>query len=223
MAKYAYAPHRRKHIAEQIDSFCGQWRSHQRHAGNVSARMRQAGNYASFDRVACYHHDWEIVCCLLCGQGRRGVERHDHIDVEPDQFGRELRKAIQLFFGGAKLEYNVLPLDIAKFTQPFPKIRLEGFRVCDSNIECTYSSYLRLLPARRHRPCGCGSADEGDELSSLHGLPSPRPHPTTFSTDQGGGKRRSVTAFSHIDVPTTRHRLGMVGTCTRSTTSCLTL
>src|SRR6266516_488398 len=37
------------------------------------------------------------VACFAASAGG-GVERHDHIDVEPDQLGRELRKAIQLFF-----------------------------------------------------------------------------------------------------------------------------
>src|ERR1700720_1118225 len=35
--------------------------------------------------------------------------------------------------------------------------------------------------------------------------------PSNSSTDQGGGKRRSVTAFCHIDVPTARY-LRMAGT-----------
>ena len=46
----------------------------------------------------------------------RDVERHDHIDLEPDQLGRKLRKPIQLSFRRAKIKCNVLPLDIAKFT-----------------------------------------------------------------------------------------------------------
>src|SRR5690242_3087364 len=48
----------------------------------------------------------------------------------------------------------------------------------------------RLLCACRKRPCGCGPGDKCDELPSLHGVPLlAETHPTTFSTDQGGGKR----------------------------------
>src|SRR5262249_18225233 len=107
------------------------------------------------DRVARYHDDGNISCCLLCRQRRRGVERHNYIDVELDQLGRELRKAIQLFLGRAKLEYNVFSLDIAKFAQSFSEICLEGLLVRDPYVEYAYSSHLRLLLARPSRPLRC--------------------------------------------------------------------
>ena len=49
-------------------------------------------------------------------QGARDVERYDHIDLEPHQFGSKLRESIQSSFGGAELICNILPLYIAKFT-----------------------------------------------------------------------------------------------------------
>jgi hypothetical protein len=49
------------------------------------------------------------------GQRARHVERPDHIDFEPDKFGREFRKLISLSFGGAKLECDVLSFDITQF------------------------------------------------------------------------------------------------------------
>jgi len=35
-----------------------------------------------------------------------------------------------------------------------------------------------LLRARRKRPCGCGSADERDQLASLHGIRAAETVPT---------------------------------------------
>src|SRR6516164_3768764 len=54
------------------------------------------------------------------------------------------------------------------------------------------------LAARHKRPCGCGPADQRDELPSLHGAPLPAEatsyHVFTESypvfTDHGGWKRR---------------------------------
>jgi len=63
---------------------------------NVSARTRQAGNYPGLDRVAGDYYDRDISCSLLCRQGAGDVERHDHVDLEPDKLGREPRKLIQL-------------------------------------------------------------------------------------------------------------------------------
>ena len=104
---------------------------------------------------------------------RGDVERHDHVDLEPDQLGRELRKSIQLSFRGAKLECNVLPFHIAKFTQSFPKLLLERLRVCGSDVERAYSSHLGLLRARRERPRSGRAANKRDEFAPPH-LPPPR-------------------------------------------------
>src|SRR5450756_2196910 len=99
------------------------------------------------------------------------VERHNHIDLEPDKLGRELRKSIQLSFRGAKLEYNIFILHIAKLTQSFSKLLLERLRVCESYVECAYSGHLGLLPVRRKRPRDRRAAEKGDELAPLHVRP----------------------------------------------------
>ena len=67
---------------------------HQRHAGNVSARTRQAGNDAGLDWVGRDGYDWDIPCCLLRRQRTGHIERNDHIHFEPDQFGRKSGKPI---------------------------------------------------------------------------------------------------------------------------------
>src|SRR5262249_30248438 len=113
-----------------------------------------------------YYHDRDILGCLLCRQRAGHIQRHDHIDLEPDKLGRELWKSIQLSFRGAKLECDVLPLYVAEFTQSFPELVLERLRVSGSYVECAYSRHLGLLPARRERP-GSRAAEQRDELAPL--------------------------------------------------------
>jgi hypothetical protein len=137
---------------KQFDVFCIRCRRHQRHAGDVSARTSQTGNDAGFYGVGRDGYDRDIPCCLLCRQRARHVERHDQIDFEPDKFGREFRKLISLSFGGAKLECEILALDISEFTQSFPKVCLEGIRVRVSQVKGAYSSNFRLLPEHGQRP-----------------------------------------------------------------------
>jgi hypothetical protein len=94
VAQYAHAPHRRQHIAEQFDALSCQCGSHQRHACNIAARTRQAGNDTGFDRVPRDYYDWDILSCLLCSQSAGDIERYDHIDLEPDKLGGEPSKPI---------------------------------------------------------------------------------------------------------------------------------
>src|SRR4029450_9225232 len=138
-----YLPRRSQHVAKQFDAFSNHDGRHQRHPSNVSTGMCQAGNYAGFDRVGREYHGWYSTCCLLRRQCAGDVERHNNIDLEPDKLGGKLGKSVQLSFRGAKLKRNVLPLQIAKFTQPFPEFLLERLCVRQTDIECAYSSHPR--------------------------------------------------------------------------------
>jgi transcriptional regulator with XRE-family HTH domain len=82
-----------------------------------------------------------------CFAASGDVERHDYIELEPDKLGRQFRKSIQLSFRGPKLECDVLSLDIAKYTQPFPEFLPE--RLC-----------VLLSKANRTGPRIVGSARE---------------------------------------------------------------
>jgi hypothetical protein len=99
------------------------------------ARMRQAGHDPGFDRIARDDDDRDLACRFLRCQGAGDVERHDHVDLEPDELGREPRKPIQLSLRGAKLEGNVLPLHVAELTRSFAEFLLERIRVRDSYVE----------------------------------------------------------------------------------------
>jgi hypothetical protein len=111
VAQYADAPRRRHHPnAEAIKDtpvmFPPGW-----------ARL---GTIPVFDWVANDYNDRDILCCLLCRQRGRHIQRYDNINLEPNEFNREFRKPIQLPFGGAKFECNVATVHVAKFAQPFP-------------------------------------------------------------------------------------------------------
>src|SRR6266480_3927172 len=161
-------PRRDQHVAKQFNAFSNEHGRHQRHAGNVFAGTRQAGNYASFDRVGRNYHNWDFTCCLLRRQCAGHIERHDHIDLKPNQLGHKLWELIQPPSRGAKLKCNVLPFHIAKFTQSFPELPLERLRVCEAYVERAYSSHLGLLRPRRERPCDRSAAKQHDELASPH-------------------------------------------------------
>src|SRR6266542_1851341 len=134
--------------------------------------MCQAGNYAGFDRVGRDYDNRNFSCCLLCRQRTGDIERHNHIDLKSDQFGSKFGKSIQLSFPGAKLECNVLPFNMAKFTQSFPEFLFERLRVREAYVEHTYSSHLGLLPARRNRPDDRSAAEERNEVAPFHETPS---------------------------------------------------
>ena len=103
-------PWGRQHVAKQFNAFSNQHARQQRHASNVSARMCQARNYASLNRVGRDYHNREVTCCLLRRQRTGDVQCDDYINLKPDQLGRQLGRSIQLAFCRAKLKCNVLPL-----------------------------------------------------------------------------------------------------------------
>ena len=142
--------------------------SHQGHAGNVSARTSQAGNYPGLDWVARKYYDRDISCSLLRRQRAGDVQRHDDIDLESDKLGREPRKLIQLSFRRAKLEANVLPLYVANFAHSFAEFLLERIRIRDSYVKRAYPNYPRLLPAPDERR-GKSSGQRGQqEPAAVH-------------------------------------------------------
>ena len=143
--EYGHTPDGRKHVAKQFDTFSIGLRSHQRDTGNVSSRLRQAWNDASFDGVTCQDHDWNVLCCLFGCQCARYVKRYDYIDSKAHQLGGEVGKSIQLSVGRPKLECNVSPFHVTKFAQSFPKLPLERISVRDPYIKRTYPRNLRLL------------------------------------------------------------------------------
>ena len=107
--------------------------------------MRQAGNNAGFYRVGRDGDNRGIPRCLLRGQCAGDVEGYDHINLEPDKFCREPGKSIRLSFRRAKIECDVLALNVTKFTQSFPKICFKKLSVSISQVKGTHPRNFSLL------------------------------------------------------------------------------
>src|SRR5262249_22229817 len=64
---------------------------------------------------------------------------------------------------------DVLTLDVAIFRQPALKCRYQMGRILSrSGAEIPDHRHLRLLRARRKRPCGRRTTEQRDELAALH-------------------------------------------------------
>jgi hypothetical protein len=85
-------------------------------------RPRQAGDESCPNRIsgAC-HHDRERARGVLGCTGRCGSYGHKHVDVEPDQLGRQVGEPFILSLCPTVLDDEVLALDIAEVAQPLPE------------------------------------------------------------------------------------------------------
>ena len=59
-----------------------------------------------------------VVASLGRQSGWRAPSRDDHVNLEPDQLGREFRQALGLPLGGPELDDEVLALDVAELAKP---------------------------------------------------------------------------------------------------------
>src|SRR5262245_27147812 len=125
--------------------------------------------------------------------GRAG--RHDHLNVQGDQFGDQRGKALILSLRPAILDGNVAALLVAERTQPVAEwpdeIRFKlGGRVAQETDSGDFRG--RLLRARRQRPRR-RTAEQRDELAALqliesHSVPSQgRIAGYRISENQSGG------------------------------------
>src|SRR5262249_30258230 len=119
-------------------------------------------------------YDWDGRSHLLCCRDS-GPSCEDDIHLEADEFGCDLAIALVASLRPAILDSDGAAVDPAKFTQPLhegrgPRIPVQR-RAPPQKAD---GRQLRLLPARRKRPC-CYAAEKSDELAPLHLLtPSPR-------------------------------------------------
>ena len=116
--------HARDRILEQLEPFRHELGNEERVAGDVAARAREARDDARSNGVADVGHDHRYRIrrgCLLRGEGARCRVRHDDIHLEPDELGGELGKTVVLTFGKAKLDDDILALDVTQVAQSRPE------------------------------------------------------------------------------------------------------
>jgi hypothetical protein len=95
-------------LAQKFDPLASKIGRHERKAGDIAARTRQARDEASADRVPGRHEDdWDHPCCLLCREDRRGSRGNNDIYLEPDELGGDLGEAL-----GAASRPAILDRDI---------------------------------------------------------------------------------------------------------------
>ena len=62
-----------------------------------------------------------VVVACLAASDRRIRPRHDDVDLEPDQLGRESGEPLVLSLRPSVLDHDVLALDVAELAQPSPE------------------------------------------------------------------------------------------------------
>src|SRR5438128_332907 len=119
---------RRDRLFEELDVFCAHLDQHASRARQVAARTSEARHEPAGHRVADgYEDDWNRPGRVLGRDSRRRRERHNEIDLKPDEFGRQLRQLPESAFRPSVLESDVPTLDMAELAQALPE-KLEGGR-----------------------------------------------------------------------------------------------
>ena len=114
----------RDRILEQLEPFRRELGNEERVAGDVAARAREARDDPRSNGVGDVGHDHRYRVrrgCLLRGEGARHRVRHDDIHLEPDELGGELGKTVILTLGKAKLDGDILALDVTQVAQSRPE------------------------------------------------------------------------------------------------------
>ena len=89
------------------------------HAGDVSARPRQARDGPGSDRVRhADHDDGNRRRRALCGGDAWIVDGDDRVHVQAHQFGGKIRQSLQPAVCLQALEVDVAALDVAEIAQP---------------------------------------------------------------------------------------------------------
>ena len=112
-----HAARRRQHVTDEFKAFFREPRRTGQ-PSDVAARPRQAKNETGSNWIARPRHDDWNLCRRMPrrGNGRR-QRRDDDIDLEKNQFVSQPAQALRLAIGGAELERDALPLDVAVLAQ----------------------------------------------------------------------------------------------------------
>ena len=85
--------------------------------GDIPSRPGQAGYEAGENGVATRrHHDGNRFRDVLGPQCRRRSPRHDDVNLEPHQLGREVRESFSAAVGRAVLDHEILPLNVPELS-----------------------------------------------------------------------------------------------------------
>jgi hypothetical protein len=113
----------RDHCAQQFNSFAGKFDRLNRKTGDVATRFCQRSDHATAQRVHSYcEHDGDrrgyLHCCGNCA-----ANRHNDVDLEPSELGRDFAIPFRASLGRAIFDCNVAAFDPAKLAQSLNKRR----------------------------------------------------------------------------------------------------
>jgi hypothetical protein len=102
-------------------------------------------------------------------QGGRRACGYEHIYLQANEFGDQVRKLLIVSFGPSIFDQDVVTLEVAEFTQPVTEWLHQVFLKRGGRVP--QEAYSRdtplLLRARGERPRGC-AAEQRDELAPFH-------------------------------------------------------
>jgi hypothetical protein len=132
----------------------------------------EAGDDASTEGIATgRHHDRNRSCGILGRQDRRRAPRQDHVHIQANQLGRQVRQTLQPFVGRSVFDREVLPLDVPAFMQTLSKCVEVGSILCrkewHENSDPIHLSRLLRSGGERRGEHGSQAKDEGAAVHSI--------------------------------------------------------
>src|SRR5262249_2235128 len=117
-----YVGETRNDLLEQLETLPGQLGTKDRKPRDICPRPRKAADKTAADQIASAGHDnGDSAGCLLECSGTREPLRHDEIDIEADQLGREAREWIEHPFCPSVLDDYILSLHVTEIAKALPK------------------------------------------------------------------------------------------------------
>src|SRR6202158_1707187 len=110
-----------KRLLENLQPFWVQRGDEVGRAGDVATWPREALDEARSHGIgAGRHNNGNRRGCTLSGEGPRRAMGHEDVDLEPNQFGCQVREPIVLALGPAVVNDNVFAFEVTQVTQACP-------------------------------------------------------------------------------------------------------
>ena len=165
--------HGGKRFFEECEPFAAEFGDQTAQPGDIPPRSREARDEPGAERIGNVHeNNRDCVRRHLSRQSRTRGHRKNHVNLEADQLGRKVTKAIEVPFGVAGQDGHVFAFAVAQRAQPLdkrrPEIRCRSFgwgRIGEKTDPPDLSWRLRLSWERQ---CENAPTHQSDERSPVH-------------------------------------------------------
>ena len=159
---HSYSDRRRQRVFEKFDALTGQSSGtlHHRHAGDVSAWPREAGNEALAYRVTRQGNNRDLVGRILDHGGHRRSYRDQHVRPQLHQLGRKTGEAVVMALAEAVINDDVLSVYVPELLHSLSEALLWD----SGRISRRQPPDPRQLPRR----LGAAALREGKERRPRH-------------------------------------------------------